>query len=109
MKITGLEYKKRLEMVDIEVTHLVKTKCYFSSPLTQRIWKKRKCFICGGKFEDGSNQVVALTKKGLNKIICEKCFIDSEMEYGEQLRKEKNVTISNNDNVQKEEEKKTEK
>ena len=84
MKITGLEYKKKMEMTDVEVTHLIKTKCSFNSPLTQRIWEKRKCFICKGKFEDGSNPVVAFTKKGLNKIICEKCFIDSGAKYGKQ-------------------------
>jgi hypothetical protein len=74
MEITGKEYKRKLEMVKVEVTHFLKVKCSFSSPLTQEIWEKRKCFTCGDKFKDGDNPVVAITKHPPNKILCEKCF-----------------------------------
>ena len=43
--------------------------------LTRLIWSKRKCFICGDKFKDGDKPVAAITKKGKNKIICEKCYL----------------------------------
>lgn len=74
MEITGKEYKEKLMDVKLEVTHFLKVKCSFSSALTQQIWEKRKCFICGGKFKDGDSPVVAITKHSPNKILCEKCF-----------------------------------
>jgi hypothetical protein len=78
MEITGLEYKKKLEMVTVEVTHFIEVKCSISSDLTQRIWSKRKCFVCGGKFKDGDKPVVAITKHPPNKILCEKCYSGTE-------------------------------
>lgn len=77
MEIIGKEYKEKLTNVKLEVTYFLKVKCSFSSPLTQQIWEKRKCFICGGKFKDGDSPVVAFTKKAPNKILCEKCFSET--------------------------------
>ena len=74
MEIIGKEYKKRLVNSKVEVTHFLKVKCSIYSALTERIWEKRRCFMCGGKFKDGDNPVACITKKGLNKIICEKCY-----------------------------------
>jgi len=73
MEIIGKEYKKRLVGSKVEVTHFLKVKCSINSALTERIWGKRKCFMCGGKFKDGDTPVACITKKGLNKIICEGC------------------------------------
>ena len=75
MEIIGKEYKKKLVSSKIEVTHFIKVKCSIHSDITRFIWSKRKCFICGGKFKDGDNPVAAITKKGMNKIICEKCYL----------------------------------
>jgi len=74
MEIKGKEYKKRLVDYKVKVTRFLKVKCSIHSDLTKRIWEKRKCFMCGGKFKDGDTPVVCITKKGLNKIICEECY-----------------------------------
>ena len=74
MEIKGKEYKSILVNSKVEVTHFLEVKCQIKSDLEERIWSKRKCFICGDKFKDGDTPVVAITKKGLNKIICEKCY-----------------------------------
>jgi len=75
MEIIGKEYKKKLINSKIEVTHFVKVKRSMKTDLTRLIWSKRKCFICGDKFKDGDSPVAAITKKGKNKIICEKCYL----------------------------------
>jgi len=80
MEIIGKEYKKKLVNSKVEVTHFVKVKCSMKSDLTKLIWNKRKCFICGGKFKNGDSPVAAITKKGMNKIICEKCYSTLEGE-----------------------------
>ena len=74
MEITGKEMKLKSVDSTVEVTHFLKVKCSMKSELTERIWSKRKCFMCGSKFKDGDNPVACITKKGLNKIICEKCY-----------------------------------
>ena len=74
MEITGKEYKKRLVDFKVEATHFLEVKCLIRSELTERIWSKRKCFICRGKFKDGDSPVVVITKIGLNKILCAKCY-----------------------------------
>lgn len=85
MEIVGKEFKKRLVNSKVEVTHFLKVKCNIHSDITRRIWERRKCFICGGKFKDGDNPVVVFTKKEWlikegksrkrNRIICEKCYL----------------------------------
>ena len=74
MEIVGKEYKKRLVDSKVEVTHFLKVECRINSDITRRIWERRKCFMCGGKFKDGDTPVAAITKKGLNKILCKKCY-----------------------------------
>jgi hypothetical protein len=59
----------------IEVKCFIKAKCVINSLLTQQIWDKRKCFMCGSKFKNGDNPIVAITQKAPNKILCEKCFM----------------------------------
>ena len=78
MEIIGKEFKKRLVDSKVEVTHFVKARCSMKTGLTERIWSKRGCFICGGKFKDGDEPVVCITKKGKNKIICERCYLGLE-------------------------------
>ena len=75
MEIIGKEYKKKFVNSKVEVTHFVKVKCSMKTDLTKFIWGKRKCFMCGGKFKDSDNPVAAITKRGMNKIICEKCYL----------------------------------
>lgn len=74
MKITGKEMKLRSVNTTVKVTHFFEVKCCLNSEFKKRIWGKRKCFICKGKFKDGDSPVACITKKGLNKIICEKCY-----------------------------------
>lgn len=74
MEITGKEMKSESINIMVEVTHFLKVKCSMKSELTERIWSKRKCFMCGSKFKDGDSPIACITKKGLNKIICEKCY-----------------------------------
>lgn len=74
MEIVGKEYKRILVNSKIEVTHFLKVKCSIHSDITRHIWEKRKCFVCNSKFKDGDNPVACITKKGMNKIICEKCY-----------------------------------
>jgi len=85
MKIIGKEYKKKLINSKVEVEHFVKVKCSMKTDLTKFIWSKRKCFICDGKFKDGDKPVVAITKKGMNKIICEKCHLELTGDNDEQI------------------------
>ena len=75
MELIGKEYKKSLVDSKVEVTHFLKVKCSINSALTEQIWGKRKCFMCGSRFKDGDTPVACITKKGLNKIICEKCYL----------------------------------
>ena len=74
MEIIGKEYKRKMVSSKVEITHFVKVKCSMKTDLTRFIWGKRKCFICGGKFKDCDKPVACITKKGMNKIICEKCY-----------------------------------
>lgn len=73
IKLTGKEYKSILVNTKVEVTHLLEVKCQIKNDLEERIWNKRKCFVCGDKFKDGDKPTVAITKKGKNKILCRKC------------------------------------
>ena len=72
-ELKGKEYKRILVNSKVEITHLLEVKCRIKSDLEERIWGRRRCFACGAKFEDGDTPAVAITKKGKNKIICEKC------------------------------------
>jgi len=72
MELIGKEYKRRLIPVKVQVKSYAKSWCKNDSPITKKIWDKRKCFICHGKFAFGETVTIALTDKG-NKLICEKC------------------------------------
>ena len=85
MEITGKKYKKKLINSKVEVTHFVKVKCSMKTDITKLIWGKRKCFICGSKFKDGDSPVACITKKGKNKIICEKCYLELIGDKDEQI------------------------
>ena len=74
-KLVGKEYIRKLSSVEVEVTHYCHTICKNDSPSLNKIWDKRRCFICNGRFKDGEKITIALTKKGTNKIICEKCYL----------------------------------
>jgi len=73
-KIEGREFVRKKVTAFVEVTHFVEVKCSMKSDITKVIWGKRRCFICGGKFKDGDTPVACITKKGKNKIICQKCY-----------------------------------
>lgn len=73
-KLVGKEYKRILVDSTVEVTHFFKVKCSIHDILTERIWERRRCFMCGGKFKDGDAPMAAITERGTNKIICEGCY-----------------------------------
>lgn len=73
IEIIGKEYQKRLVPVKVQVKQW--SKCFIhidGSFNLAKIWDKRRCFICHGKFKDSTNVTVAITDKG-NKLICEGC------------------------------------
>ena len=91
MKLIGKEYRRRLVPVEAEVKTLKKSWMQWEpSSKVKKIWEKRRCFICHGKFHEGDSVTIALTDIG-NKMICPKCCvrlmtgdnIDFEVDDGE--------------------------
>jgi len=72
IEITGKEYRRRLVPVKVTVRWIVRSLCEVSHKKIKKIWDKRRCFICHGKFNHGEMATILGTDKG-NKIICEKC------------------------------------
>lgn len=73
IEIIGKEYQRRLVPVKVQVKQYAKSFVHIGQSYTlAKIWDKRRCFICHGKFKDNTNVTVAITDKG-NKLICEEC------------------------------------
>ena len=84
MKIKGKVLTKvRLEK-EVEAYHFTQVQCRIDNLFLDKVWKKRSCFICGGKFKNGDNPVVAFVRHETNKIICEECFNRTGAKYGKQ-------------------------
>lgn len=72
MKITGKEYKRKLVSVEVEVQQFARSFMRVGGPRVKKLWDKRRCFTCGGKFTEGDMVSIALTDKG-SKLVCSKC------------------------------------
>lgn len=72
IKITGKEYQRKLLPLEIVVHSFTKSWVDITGPKIEKIWSKRRCFVCRGKFHHGTKIGIALSNKG-NKLICEKC------------------------------------
>jgi len=70
-KVDAADEKKRIELLAKNTAELYNAGV---KNLLKKEEEKRKCFMCGGKFKSGDNLVACITKKGLNKIICEGCY-----------------------------------
>jgi len=73
MELAGKEYRRRLVPVMVKVKQW--KKCwieYKPGGKTEKIWSKRRCFVCNGKFKHGDNITLTITDQG-NKMICPEC------------------------------------
>ena len=80
MQITGKEYRRRIIPTTVNVITYTTTRVKSDTELLLKVWDKRRCFVCCGKFTNGDPLGLAITDQG-NKVVCAKCVDELPESY----------------------------